>query len=1124
MTIKDVEGLSTNFWRAEAYLHDCGHTVYGWATFLLPSLDPRRAPLSYKVVLGASDGLYWVFKHETYPHEHVIPRSLSEPSPLISKPCAQEVLELKGNTVDTTKEVQREGRPHAPNQLAVSRVVRETIVQAPSDASSMGDSESIGDAALTSFSPIRQYDFPIVEVKSEGLSQLSITLDLEGEKHANKSSLELDWLNLAFSDRQENLWPDIPYFEPRHWEPRSPHKPVATVDTLDGAVSQPTEQELFHPVAMPEREEIDLTAAFGGMGATDLDGDHEEPEVTVELNKVNATVVDPITHLAKHPNTQSKCDNVLVPFPVHHENYLGWPIGHKNSTSPEISLWVTHFASKKNAPFHRFSRQGVLASQATKTVDPFQYTGPKQYLKTLTGTKLQDAIARHVNRVYTNKGTWQCSHYEHHEGVPKQHSDVEDFTDFEDGCEGMQHSHYMNSKKDSDRNDVVVNSDCGYLGPPRGIFIDMWKRTCVCESANKLNPYICKFHRDSQKHIGNSPLRNEVGSSFSSENDEVEARMPLIAEEDEDADPKPTVVNLPSTTERLQDEAVSSVGKFLSTTTVEVSPVEQVEESQPSEILGGLAEKAIDLENDEFYGKSAASTDNISLPGSEESEDFDVEDISLPADAESHADDIDREDADNVSFDEDPDYTDSWTKPVRRSSGLMAAHLAKFSEDVVDVLPERTKNPLVAQLARWSDDEDVQDQDFEGELELPEDNLEVSDHDSGVDGGDSVPGAAELAYQETVAKNSPSREPKLSRCSPSGATSRDKPVPDDVADRTMEDVSGVVTDEVPQGSIESGRSPQDNAASSFSSSNKGSPPSNEDESTPTTPDVELPIDLEIDILQERLKELLTKKYERQYPSLEDFGKFGGTKERIPLFPIVEEKTPRAAMKLTGILAQATAKDPEISKYVQSLTDAMASKDLQVKPKPVQEPKPEQKPKPAVVLDAVDSGDSEEAPVPHTFSIAHPSILFEFEVAGLAEVRKAHEAAEALRLAKALKLSDAEMEAAALASELQDLEDNAAINGGHMFFEPVNADVPFVADEASSLITAEMSVINEELEEFPVQPSNPEPIIGTVPVTSYGYYSDEIELHSAPDFNEHLYGTLDLGLAKKVKNFALKLKF
>ena len=1177
----------------------------------------------------------------------------------------------------TTKFCQEEPS-HAPKIPEFAEVIRETLVRAPSDDISEGDSEPVADTALTSFSPTNQYDFPRFNFKPVELSQVLQSLQLEDEEHVNEPPRELSWLNLAISDRQEKLWPDIPYTEPEDWEPRTPHKPVATKGILDGLqaiVASPTiEQGVPPSVVKLEREEIDVTAAFSGMGATDLDDDFEEPEVTVEVSKadsvdigaievdvgtlstVNTIEVDateinasnseesqiielspetlkliddlekdrqalftnvrkellqqkpqlqkyvlvdvvagasekfgkledrfqdaihwalavgsvtytslheahtqyvnngdyqrpkleeserpcgwdsaskayeaeplycPVPHLTEQSATQLKDNDVLVHSTLHHESYLGQPIKHKTSTSPEISLWVTLFASRKNAPFPPFTREGVLASQATKFVDPYQYTGPQHLLDKFTGTKLQNEIAGYVNRIYTGEGSWQYWHYEHHEGVPKRHSDVEDYTSFEDGCDGMQLPHYI-VPKDCKWNDIVCNGDCGFLGPPIGAFRGRAIfKTCVCGAIEKGTQCICKFYQKANPLIFGSPLRNEVSSASNSEGDETEvlpfvARLPSIAEEEEEPElePKPAVVHLPSMAEEIDDGPAKPVEGSPIMIPTENSSAKQFADAKLCGILDGFSEEAIDQENDEFYGALASNKENSSLARCEESEDFNVEGTSLPAHKDPELNPMTVEDADHVKFDEDPDYTDSWTKQVRRSSDLTAAHLAKLSEDSVEDLPARPENPMAAQLAKWSDEEDARDQDFEGDLEFsehdladPEDVSEVLEHESMDREERSEPEYVEVNDDENIAQAPTSSEFEPSKDSPSG---------------TGKQGEHDYTAEAANGGHDS--SSQDNAASSWSSDGDSSPP-NKDESTLTTPDHNLNIDQEIAQVQARINQLLRIKYEREYPTLEDFGKFGGTEERIPLFPIVENKQPRAAKVLTGILTMATRQDPELDKYIQNLTDAMASKDLRVKPELVQAPTPEPKPKleSVILVEAVDAEDS-EALVPNAFSIVHPSMLFESEVAKLAEVRKAEEAAEAAeaaQVAEALRITDAAMQAAALAGELQDLEDNAAVNGGHVFFEPVNAGVPFEADEASPFVTAEISIADEELEEALIYSLIPEGAVEVVPVLSYGYHSDTLELQSAPDFNEHLYGTIDFGIAKSVKKLARKLKF
>ncbi len=91
--------------------------------------------------------------------------------------------------------------------------------------------------------------------------------------------------------------------------------------------------------------------------------------------------------------------------PYHHINFLGSPTYTKSFTPAEVSLWFVKISSTK-PKFDPLSRKGVITSQATKLIDPFDYFGPDDALKSLSDNKLINAVTGQVRKVYENHGTW----------------------------------------------------------------------------------------------------------------------------------------------------------------------------------------------------------------------------------------------------------------------------------------------------------------------------------------------------------------------------------------------------------------------------------------------------------------------------------------------------------------------------------------------------------------------------------------------------------------------------------------------------------------------------------------------------------------------------------------------
>ena len=1267
MNIKDKEGSITEFWQADAIVHTCGRELYGWATFLLPSSSPRRARLAYKIVLGASVGLYWVFKRETYPHEHVIPRTLEEKFPAIHKLSTQGQVDAapdaEENLDDKTMEISLVEQSNISRVPEAREVIVETIFGMPYDDSSRYDTESLTDTALTSMSPRHHHDFPKLEVESEELSSLLRALQLSGEKYGGKDLHELEWLDLACSSQPVR---DLPRDILSH-EDCYDGAPEAVVieDVLDGGkamvLSQPAEQD-FSPSVMsgPEEidlEDIDLDAAFG-MGATDLEDHCHQDDVTVIMSKVtkDSPSHDVISKLeqdrqalfvgahgqvpqqkprlqqyiqgdftaeaseefanlpkerwnaagwvyaigtikyyywhaahkycsdkgyyqhlrleesersrnwsseskgkeAQRPSSprismteqppSPKLDEVVATTPYHHENYLMHPVDGKTSTSPETSLWLAHFAYRRKAVFDPITRQGVLASQATKTVDPYQYIGPQEYLQEYTGTKLQDAILGYVNRIYTSRGSWQLWEYED-EAVPMLPSDVEWFNTAEQGYEGMQLPYFMDH---FESRDMVVNGDCGIHGPPRRSF----------PFGEKAKPYFC-----------GSPLRYELWNSSSPPNGEPEAKravgeMPSITEEDEedDMETKFTAAHLPSTTEEIDDGPVEPAEAYSPAVPIAKLAVEQIADSEQCGILDGLTEEIIDLENDDFYGISevilkdeeAEGQDPVSdgehsTSGTESQDlvltDHEVDDdeasiiiesehgaeapthhvyqpiVSSELDEGAPLDEVENEvshgpdgspdyalksgeevldeesmqwadmslnseesplaapalEMDPDSYEDLTDYTNSWTQPVGKSQNPKAAYLAQFSDHYIKQQPENGNKSKDEYLAQW----------FEGV--------------SKASGKRGLRGEISQKDYLRVFWNDPQNAILSSYwCEVFAAIHNvDGNMPVDNTVNGGNENSDPTSTGLADSEAHSGPSTPNELDPPFEG--VSSPP-NGDESAATTPDHKYDVDQEISRIEKRLRELYDIKYAAQYTSLGQFDLEIAAKERMPLFPRVDTKSPPEAGIITGILCKA-AQHPALDKYVSELTDAMVSKDLRVQPR--EEPKPE-----PVVFSPNGFGNAGEAPIPGASNFVHPEILSNTDATRLLETRKAEEA-----------LAAAKMEGAVEASELQDLEDNAAINGAHIVFEPVNADVPWAAQVNNiASVPAEASSVNKKPEQVTIQRSTQEDFAEVVPVSPYVNYSDMLELHSALDYNEYIYGTMNFGVAKKFKKFIAKLKF
>lgn len=152
-----------------------------------------------------------------------------------------------------------------------------------------------------------------------------------------------------------------------------------------------------------------------------------------------------------HPPVSSKKDEV----PFHHINFLGNRVSTKSATLPELSLWLAITSSRK-LPFNPLTRQGVIAAQATKLIDPIQYTGPTDVLQ-LSGTKLLNAVTGFVEKVYHPIGSWRFDTGGEDE-IPPRALDYDNWMWDNSALEfeQMQKPHFVDPEADGD---VVLNDD-----------------------------------------------------------------------------------------------------------------------------------------------------------------------------------------------------------------------------------------------------------------------------------------------------------------------------------------------------------------------------------------------------------------------------------------------------------------------------------------------------------------------------------------------------------------------------------------------------------------------------------------------------------------------------------------
>ncbi|EZF23599.1 hypothetical protein H112_03744 [Trichophyton rubrum D6] len=89
---------------------------------------------------------------------------------------------------------------------------------------------------------------------------------------------------------------------------------------------------------------------------------------------------------------------------VHHYNFFGDAMPARNSTPPEVSLFVLMQGPKCWS--HEGSCVASLMNRAIKYIDPVLYTGPLEALSYAHAPDILKGITGHVHKLYTGHGTW----------------------------------------------------------------------------------------------------------------------------------------------------------------------------------------------------------------------------------------------------------------------------------------------------------------------------------------------------------------------------------------------------------------------------------------------------------------------------------------------------------------------------------------------------------------------------------------------------------------------------------------------------------------------------------------------------------------------------------------------
>ncbi|EXJ94371.1 hypothetical protein A1O1_02765 [Capronia coronata CBS 617.96] len=104
---------------------------------------------------------------------------------------------------------------------------------------------------------------------------------------------------------------------------------------------------------------------------------------------------------------------------VHHFSFFNDPVYHKSATKPATTIAVL-----KSSPKHfamtdgRNLRIPITVSWASRFLDPVRYTGNPAVLDALRGTKLENAVIGHCDKLYTGNGWWLYDEWSRQEEQP----------------------------------------------------------------------------------------------------------------------------------------------------------------------------------------------------------------------------------------------------------------------------------------------------------------------------------------------------------------------------------------------------------------------------------------------------------------------------------------------------------------------------------------------------------------------------------------------------------------------------------------------------------------------------------------------------------------------------------
>ncbi len=413
---------------------------------------------------GVDDGVEDGVTHSSSTCEKILSNQQAPSSPAHFQPNAptyvHEEADLSSNMMSNTESIEEQiaisdhlgvvySHKKCPEKANSLHVQTDLALEDDISPSTTGTSQSSSDdGANTPSTPVTSatsptcslpLDLPKIPAPQAQASTTISALDLAEKTSISErwQCLSLQWLDLAISDRQYDIWEKLQETEELEYAHED-----QTVDMFPRP-SSPEEAE--KPLRL---EDLDLDAMFGH-SATDLDDEVLPQETIVPDDK--AVAEDDIAAVGTlneyHPDFSK----------IHHLNLLRYPVYQACRTPSALSLWVTMASTKKVQIEDRVSLKAVVSSQAAKWIDPVLLEAdasvPEEVTQNSNATAYRNFLTGLTTIQYEPYGMWQSETYDHEQEIPyavdsDAKEDLEDAYNASHGFPGLQRPYFVDDYDD----------------------------------------------------------------------------------------------------------------------------------------------------------------------------------------------------------------------------------------------------------------------------------------------------------------------------------------------------------------------------------------------------------------------------------------------------------------------------------------------------------------------------------------------------------------------------------------------------------------------------------------------------------------------------------------------------